>query len=309
MGEQLLPDGIDSKAKLGRVIDRLILASSEGLTPPETGEIEALHHKAVVAYAEGLAEAGESEAPFDLARAAALPDLRILWMAQHARLSNWMRENQATLTEIPKLAQAFDQAHGPQLKKMNVYSFAQLAEAGIFEAGSGFLFGSVGEEDETPMFQVGDAHRFLMPTFAQVLALTSEESGQNKVLRAQTQSMVDALGATASGTFILNPHNLGTREATMRHAYGTGDGETVRIFDRRYPQDGPQIVVLPDIQHPTFDQMGRDIFGIKPDNAPSTGGIFLPRTLGIGHLPKPDGGGKYFAHQIDHPPLKAAHLF
>ena len=310
MGEQFSSDGTgDQQTELGLVIDKLKIASFEGLTPPETGEIETLHRKAVVAYAEGLTEAGESKAPFDLARAAARPDLRILWMAQHAGLSDWMRENKAALAELSKLAQGFDQAHGPQLQKMNAYSFAQLAEVGIFEPDNGFLFGSVGDEDETPMIQVGNAHRFLIPTLAQVFALASEESGQYEVLRAQTQSMVDALGATASGTFILNPHNLDTGEAVMRLAYGAGDGETVRIFDRRHPQDGPQIVLPRGTQHPTFDQMGRDIFGLKPDNPPGNGGIFLPGALAITKLQRPDGNGKYFAHQIDHPPHAAAYLF
>ena len=305
MGEQLLSDGIkDSQAELGPVLDKL--KAFEGLSPPETGEIDALHLKAVIAYAEGLAEAGESEAPFDLARAAALPDLRILWEAQHARLSDWMRENKAALAELPKLAQGFDQAHGPQLKKMNVYSFAQLAEVSIFEPDNGFLFGSVGDEDETPMIQVGNAHNFLIPTLAQVLALASEESNQE--LQTQVQSIVDALGTTASGRFIPNPHHLGTREAVMRQAYG-GEGANVRLFDEKNPQGGPQIVVPRGIQQPTFDHMGRDIYGIKPDNPPGTGGIFIPHAVGIGCLPKPDGGGKYFAHQIDHPPLKVAYPF
>ncbi len=305
MGEQLSSDGIDSQAKLAPVLDRLILASSEGLTPPETGKIDALHRKAVVAYAEGLTEAEESEAPFDLAQAAALPDLRILWEAQHASLSDWMRENKAALAELPKLAQGFDQAHGPQLKKMNAYSFAQLAEVGIFEPDNGFLFGSVGDEDETPMIQVGNAHNFLIPTLAQVLALTSEESGQYEVLRTQAQSMVDALGAVTSGRFITNPHNLESRIAVMQVAYG----DEVRVFDSANPKNNPQILTPAGVPKPTLDQMATDIYGLKPQNPLGRTGIFVPNAGGIGFLPRQDGGGKYFAHKIDHPPLKAAYPF
>ncbi|KKQ36535.1 MAG: hypothetical protein US54_C0064G0003 [Candidatus Roizmanbacteria bacterium GW2011_GWA2_37_7] len=308
MGEQLLSDPTKTTpvAELGGILDKLHTASSEGLVPPETREIEKLHAQAVAKFAKGLAQEDGPMDPYDRAREAALRDLQALWRAQSDALRKWMETNQTKLGDLPKLTQKFDTTFGSQLTNQRLFTFNALIDAGMLAPGNDFLFGVVGDEDDTPFVKVGNAHRFLIPTLAQTLLLTSENPDAYQELRAQTQGMVDAIGATASGQWVL-PHQMKgmTGEQIIRSVYG----DEIQAIGDSPTSNKPRVLLFPRTQLPTPAHMATQVYGFKPTNEDIIGGIFVPNAMGIGSSADSADKMHYWAKPIDHSPEPAAYPF